>query len=89
MPEILSEFTLLRRKICFERFNTYHGKETRIMPKEARSGLHDWFLGLYEFDLLDNAGKRCDKLFAQIDSEDWVSYLCLVTKLTCPFRKSF
>lgn len=73
MCQVLSEFTLLRRKICFERFNTYHGKEMKIMPKEARSGLHDWFIGLYEYDLLDNAGKRCDKLFAQIDTEDWVS----------------
>ncbi|KAI6176123.1 Retinoic acid receptor RXR-alpha-A-like isoform X4 [Aphelenchoides bicaudatus] len=75
MAPILSELTLLRRKITYERYLTYHGKETKITSKEAKSGLHDWLLGLYEYDLLNNAGKRCEKLFAQIDNEDWEELL--------------
>lgn len=70
---VLSEFTLLKRQINYERYNTYHGKETKITVRETRSALHDWFIGMYEFDLLNEIGKRCDKLFGQINSEDWVS----------------
>ena len=72
---VLSEFTLIKRQINYERYNFYHGKETRIATRETKSALHDWFIGMYEYDLLNQVGKRSDKLFAQIDTEDWEELL--------------
>ncbi|KAI6181322.1 Nuclear receptor domain-containing protein [Aphelenchoides besseyi] len=63
---VLSEFCILRRKISFERYNTYHGKDTRVTIRKSQNALHDW----YEYDLLDSCGSRCE-LFSQLPAEDW------------------
>lgn len=75
--DVLAEFSLLKRQLCFERYNAYHGKELKIVVRESSSALHDFFLGLFEYDLLDNVGRKAERLFGQLPRDDWEELLTI------------